>query len=316
MSLYDSFNKLFPVWAILISLLAFYFNEAFQPLQSLIVPLLALVMFMMGLSLSADDFKRVLLTPKPIAIGVILQFLLMPLAAITLASLFQLSTQLTAGMVLVGSCAGGTASNVICYLARGDVALSISMTMVSTFIGVIATPLLCTFYLSQSIDVDTLGMLLNIIQVVLVPVAGGIVVNNFFNRQITRIEPALPTLSVIIILVIIAIIVALNSSRLLQVGLITLVAVILHNTLGLMGGFYLSRLLGLDLKQSRTIAIEVGMQNAGLGAALAVKLFPDQAGIAIAPALYTFGCMLTGTMLARMWASQADRDATQATDAS
>ncbi len=125
----------------MITVIAFLFNGIFAQLQSLIVPLLALVMFVMGLTLSSEDFKRVLVMPTTIAIGVILQFLVMPFTAMILAGILQLSTQLTVGMVLVGSCAGGTASNVICYLAKGDVALSISMTMVSTIVGVVAHPL-------------------------------------------------------------------------------------------------------------------------------------------------------------------------------
>ncbi len=161
----SKFNELFPLWAVLLSIAAFIFNEFFASLEQAIVPLLALVMFMMGLTLSGADFLRISRDPRPVFVGVVLQFVLMPVLALTLATMLQMSNQLTAGMVLVGSCAGGTASNVISYLAKGDVALSISMTMTSTLIGVVATPFLCSFYLSETVSVDTFGMLLSILQI-------------------------------------------------------------------------------------------------------------------------------------------------------
>lgn len=294
-----AFNSLFPLWALLISLVAFFFSAPFASLESSIVPLLALVMFMMGLTLGKDDFVRIAKDPKPVLIGVVLQFLLMPILALTLANMLQLSNQLTIGMVLVGSCAGGTASNVICYLAKGDVALSISMTMTSTLTSVIATPLLCTFYLSETVNVDTWSMLFSILQMVFIPVLLGFALNYFFQDFVSRVESLIPTLSVIVILFIIAIVVALNSSRLLDVGLLTLIAVVLHNLSGLAGGFYVSRLLGLDLKQSQTIAIEVGMQNSGLGVALATQFFSATA--ALPGALFSVWHNISGSVLASIW---------------
>jgi len=298
----SAFSKLFPLWAILISITAFFFRETFSSFETAIVPLLAMVMFMMGLTLNKDDFLRISSDPKPVLIGVVLQFLLMPFLALTLATMLQLSNQLTVGMVLVGSCAGGTASNVICYLAKGDVALSIGMTMTSTLIGVIATPLLCTFYLSETVSVDTWSLLYSILQMVFVPVILGFAVNNFFSGLVLRIEPFLPSLSVLFILLIIAIVVALNAARLLDVGLLTLVAVVLHNLSGLAGGFYVSRLLGVDLKQSQTIAIEVGMQNSGLGVALALQFFSATA--ALPGALFSVWHNISGSILASVWAEK------------
>lgn len=295
----NTFNAFFPLWALLFSLLAIFFTDQFSQLETMIVPLLALVMFIMGLNLKRDDFARILANPKPVFIGVLLQFLLMPLLAITLASMLQLSSQLTAGMVLVGSCAGGTASNVISYLAKADLALSVSMTVTSTILGVVVTPLLCTFYLSQTIEVDTLGMFTSILQMVLLPVAAGTLVNHFAHQSIARIEAALPTLSIVLILLIIAIVVALNSERILEVGLITLIAVVLHNLGGLAGGFYVSRLLGLDLKQSHTIAIEVGMQNSGLGVALALQFYSATA--ALPGAVFSVWHNISGSLLASVW---------------
>ena len=175
------------------------------------------------------------------------------------------------------------------------------MTMVSTVIGVIATPLLCSFYLSQSVTVDTMAMIFDIVQMVFLPVSAGLFVNHFLHCMVKKMEVALPSLSAGIILMIISIIVALNAERLLQVGLITLVAVVLHNLIGLAGGLYLSRLLGIDIKQSRTIAIEVGMQNSGLSVALALEYFSATA--ALPGALFSVWHNISGSLLASKWSS-------------
>ncbi len=296
------FNRLFPLWALLFSAVAYALADIFATLQGWIVPLLSLVMFVMGLNLTSEDFLRISANPKPIVIGVLLQFLLMPLLAFSLASILKLSPQLTVGMILVGSCAGGTASNVISYLAKADLALSISLTVTSTLVGVIATPLLCSLYLSQTIAVDSLGMLLSIAQLVLLPVSIGALLNYYAINTVDKVRPMLPSLSIILILLIIAIIVSLNSERLGETGLLILLAVILHNLGGLAGGYTLSRLCGLNVRQSHTIAIEVGMQNSGLGVALALQFFSVTA--ALPGALFSIWHNISGSILASYWSSQ------------
>ena len=298
------FNTFFPLWAILLSGAAIFFSEFFSSLASWIIPLLAGVMFTMGLTLKAADFQRILRDPRPILVGVLLQFILMPLLAVVLAKMFGLSNQLTAGLVLVGCCAGGTASNVISYLARADLALSISMTVCSTLVGVIATPLLTGFYLSTTVDVDTTGMLVSIVQIVLIPVLMGVMLNHLFPAFIRPVTPQLPTLSILIILTIIAIVVALNSDSLLEIGAPTLVAVVLHNLGGMFGGFYLSRMLGFDTRQSHTIAVEVGMQNSGLGVALALEFFSATA--ALPGALFSVWHNISGSLLASQWSRKRE----------
>ncbi len=298
------FNQLFPLWALLLSLIAFVFSEPFSALEAAIVPLLAGVMFMMGLTLTRNDFIRISKDPRPVFIGILLQFVLMPFLAITLAGMLQLSNQLTVGMVLVGSCAGGTASNVIAYLAKGDVALSISMTLTSTLVGVFATPLLCAFYLTETVAVDSFGMLMSIVQMVFLPVFAGVLVNHWLHQQVASFEKFLPTLSILFILLIIAIVVALNSSRLVDIGVLTLLAVVLHNSFGLAGGFFISRLCGFNLRQSQTIAIEVGMQNSGLGVALALQYFSATA--ALPGALFSVWHNISGSVLASIWGRKRD----------
>ena len=297
-------TKLFPILAIAVAATGALRPDSFVAAQFMIIPLLASIMFMMGMTLTRDDAQRIARDPRPVAVGIALQFLLMPILALTLAKLLQLSTPLTVGMVLVGSCAGGTASNVICFLARGDVALSVSMTFVSTLIGVVATPLLSQFYLAEQVAVDELAMIESLLQIVFVPVISGICFRAVLPRLSAALQPALPLISVICILLIIGIVVALNAPQLRGIGPLIVLAVILHNALGIAGGFTLSRLFGFDLKQSQTIAIEVGMQNSGLAAALSLQFFSATA--ALPAALFSIWHNISGALLAGHWGRQRD----------
>ena len=297
-------TKLLPILAIAVAATGALRPDSFVAAQFMIIPLLASIMFMMGLTLTRDDAQRIARDPRPVAVGVALQFLLMPILALTLAKLLQLSTPLTVGMVLVGSCAGGTASNVICFLARGDVALSVSMTFASTLIGVVATPLLSQFYLAEQVAVDELAMIESLLQIVFVPVISGFCFRAVLPRLSAALQPALPLFSVICILLIIGIVVALNAPQLRGIGPLIVLAVILHNALGIAGGFTLSRLFGFDLKQSQTIAIEVGMQNSGLAAALSLQFFSATA--ALPAALFSIWHNISGALLAGHWGRQRD----------
>ena len=297
-------TKLFPILAIAVVATGALRPDSFVAAKFTIIPLLASIMFMMGLTLTRDDAQRIARDPRPVAVGVALQFLLMPILALTLAKLLQLSTPLTVGMVLVGSCAGGTASNVICFLARGDVALSVSMTFVSTLIGVVATPLLSQFYLAEQVAVDELAMIESLLQIVFVPVISGFCFRAVLPRLSAALQPALPLFSVICILFIIGIVVALNAPQLRGIGPLIVLAVVLHNALGIAGGFTLSRLFGFDLKQSQTIAIEVGMQNSGLAAALSLQFFSATA--ALPAALFSIWHNISGALLAGHWGRQRD----------
>lgn len=299
--LLNSFNLLFPLWAIAVSVWAYLQPAVFNSYGGWIVPLLSLVMFLMGLTLGIADFKRIARSPRPVFIGVALQFLLMPLLAWLIAGALQLPEPVAVGLILVGCCAGGTASNVICYLARGNVALSITMTLVSTLVGVALTPLLSSIYLAQSVEVDRLSMFLGIGQMVLLPVLAGVLVNHFLARRIAPLQPLFASLAIVSIVLIIAIIVGLNQASLASIGLITLIAVILHNSLGLVCGYGCSRLLRLGVVDSRTVAIEVGMQNSGLGVALAMKYF--SAGAALPGAVFSVWHNLSGSALASYWGS-------------
>ncbi|WP_316368741.1 bile acid:sodium symporter family protein [Candidatus Thiodiazotropha sp. CDECU1] len=295
----NQITRLFPLWAVLFSLMAFGKPDLFIDLKPAIVPLLGVVMFGMGMTLTWQNFTAVLKRPAAIGLGVVLQYLVMPLAAWVIAELLGLPPYLMAGLVLVGACPGGTASNVVCYLARGDVALSITLTTASTLLAIVATPLLTWLYVGQKVPVPVVSMLWSIFKIVLLPVMFGVVVNTLFGRRLAAVKHIFPLVSVLAIVVIIAIIVALNEGNLATLGISLALAVMLHNLVGLLSGYWLPRILGMDDRICRTLAIEVGMQNSGLGVALAVKYF--SAAAALPGALFSIWHNLTGSMLAGYW---------------
>ena len=295
----NTITRFFPLWAILLSAVAYMLPELFTPLKGSLFFLLGLVMFGMGISLKARDFLAVIKSPKPIILGLLLQFLCMPFFAWALSAWLQLPLMLATGMLLVGASPGGTASNVICYLAKGNVALSITITAMSTLVALVATPFLSFLYLNQQVDVPAMRMLIDIFKIIILPVTAGIICNQLFGRFLKKAQHIFPAMSVLSIVLIIAIIVALNHSRLGDIGLLLVTAVALHNALGLLAGYWVPRAMGMDKKTSKTLAIEVGMQNSGLAVALAVKYFSPLA--ALPGALFSLWHNLSGALLASAW---------------
>ena len=299
-------TALFPLWALLGVMLAWMVPAPFALCQPAILPLLGVVMFGMGAGLRVENFLTVLRRPAPVILGLGLQFLLMPFAGWLLAVLAGLSPQLAAGMILVGCSPGGTASNVICYLARGDVALSITLTACSTLLAIMATPLLMLVYAAETVSVPAIDMLQTIFWVIFLPVALGTGLNHLFHGAMKIVRHLFPVLSVLAIVFIIGIIVALNRERLADMAAILLLLVILHNLIGLAGGYWVSRWLGQGRRISRAIAIEVGMQNSGLAVALAVKYFSVTA--ALPGALFSVWHNLSGSLLAGYWNRRVLKD--------
>ncbi len=292
-------TTLMPLWALLGAGLAYWQPEPFAALEPLIVPLLGLVMFGMGMTLTSADFREVLSRPKVIGLGVGLQYLVMPLAGWAVGVALGLPEALLAGLVLVGASPGGTASNVICYLARGDVALSITLTTASTLLAVLATPVLTWLYVGERVAVPVGGMLWSVAKIVLLPVALGLLVNRLIGPWLGPLKRLFPVLSVAAIVVIIAIIVGLNQASLAGVIWALALAVAAHNAVGLAAGYWAPRALGCDERTARTLAIEVGMQNSGLAVALAIKHF--SAAAAVPGALFSIWHNLTGSLLAGRW---------------
>ncbi|MDX1347089.1 MAG: bile acid:sodium symporter family protein [Thiomicrorhabdus chilensis] len=296
---------LFPLWALLASLVAFYFPVFFTDMKNWIVPLLMLVMLGMGFALRWQDFQGVLRLKKAVSLGVLIQFTVMPLAAFVLARLFGLSDDLTIGMMLVGATAGGTASNVMTYLANGNVALSVSMTLVSTLTAVVALPFLTWLYLGQTVEVPVSAMMGNLVQLIVVPVVLGMLLGHVLSGKLSFLDKVFPIFSMMAIVLIVAIVVALNHSNLSGLAISLIVVIMLHNVIGLGSAYFISRRLGYDTVISRTLAIEVGMQNSGLSVALALQYF--SALSALPGALFSVWHNLSGALFASYWQYRRDK---------
>lgn len=297
---------LFPLWAVLASIIAWFFPAPFVQLQGIILPLLVVIMLAMGMTLSLRDFANLKQMKTVVLIGVGLQFLLMPLAAFVISRMLQLSLELTIGMMLVGVTAGGTASNVITYLAKGNLALSVSMTLVSTLAAVIMMPLLTHLYLGQSVLVPTSEMLISLVKVVVIPIVVGVVLNHFFARSIIKLQDLLAHFATWSIVLIIAIVVAVNNEQLHLVSISLLLAVVLHNLVGLYSGYKITQWLGYDSKTARTVAIEVAMQNSGLSVAIAMSYF--SALSALPGALFSVWHNISGALFASYWRRQPTQE--------
>lgn len=267
--------------------------------------LLGVVMFGMGMTLTFQDFKRVLQRPWEVLLGVVAQFLIMPLAAWFLVWLFALPPELAIGVVLVGTCPGGTASNVISYLAKGDVALSVSMTMATTLLAPVVTPTLTWLLAGSWIEVSFTAMMISIAQMVLLPLLLGLTAHHFFERTVEKILPVMPVVSVVTIVLLVGVVVALGAESLLDVGLLMAAIVVLHNAFGLVLGYGMARLFRLDSKKARTVSIEVGMQNSGMAASLAVLYFSPAA--AIPGAIFSVWHNISGSIVANYFARRDER---------
>ena len=295
----DRLISLFPLWAIIMSALAYYFPGFFTPLSPAIVPLLSVVMLGMGLTLRWSDFLSILKSPFPVFLGVGLQFTVMPVSAYFISSYFDFTPEMVAGMVLLGASAGAVASNIMSYVAGGNVALSIMMTLVSTMLSVVFTPALTLFYAGQTVPVSFAAMVISIINMVIIPVVIGTTLNTFAGGKIRRLSIIFPLISTFIVVLIIAIIFALNSQRIYDAGFVILAAVIIHNGVGFSAGYAVSWLMHYDRATCRTIAIEVSMQNSGLSAALAVKHFA--AAAAVPAAIYSIWQNISVSIIAGIW---------------
>ncbi len=289
----------FTFWIILFSVIAYLVPAPFEGLTYLIVPVLGIIMFGMGMTLTAGDFKRILKRPRDVAVGIGAQYLIMPFLGFVLADIFGLGAVLAAGVVLVGSCPGGTASNVITYLAKGDVALSVTMTSVSTFIAPFMIPFLMYLYAGQWIDVPVYHLFISTVQIIILPVVLGVVIRMLLGNKIGYALPVLPAVSAVSIIFIVAVIVAANAASIAEVGLGIGAVVILHNALGLTVGYLAARVSGMETAKARAVSIEVGMQNSGLAVALANLHFG--ALTALPGAVFSVWANISGSAVAWWW---------------
>ena len=290
------FAKYMAAIVIIVAVAALILPPAFTWITPHISIFLGIVMFGMGMTLQLADFKAILKNPKEVLIGALAQFTIMPALAYILAKIFALPPELAAGVILVGTCPGGTASNVITFLAKGDVALSVSMTMATTILAPLVTPLLTWLLAGEWIQVSLTQMIISICQIVVLPIILGIAVNSFFGESVKKISKILPLISILAIILIVGGVVSVNAQKLLAVGLLIGGVVILHNLFGYFFGFIIARLLKLNWAKAKAISIEVGMQNSGLATSLAIMHFG--AAAAIPGAIFSVWHNISGALAA------------------
>lgn len=288
---------------LLAAVLAFLMPESLSHIRPTVInPLLGIIMFGMGLTLSLEDFRIVFSRPRDVIIGCLAQFSVMPLIAWILAQSFSLDEALTVGVILVGCCPGGTASNVITYLAKGDLALSVGMTGVSTLLAPVLTPLLVWLLAGKTVDVDVVAMFLSILWVVIMPIIIGLIVKYFWPLLTDRAIVYLPALSSLVIAAIVMIVIAANAHKLLTGGLIIVLVVMLHNIFGLSIGYLIGRALHLPSDKRKAISVEVGMQNSGLASSLATLHFAVYPMATIPGAIFSVWHNISGAIIARFYA--------------
>ena len=290
---------LFPLLILAGGALALFFPSPFTGLAAFINPALMLIMFGMGLTLTLPDFALVVRQPLPVLLGVVAQYVIMPLLGLGVSLLLQLPPALAAGVILVGCAPGGTASNVVTYLAKGNVALSVTMTSVSTLLAPLFTPLLTLWLAGQYMPVDAGAMALSIVQIVLIPVVLGLAARMLIPGLVDRVLPALPWVSVLAITFVVVAVVAGSAEAIFSAGLLILLAVVLHNAGGYLLGYGAAKLFRLPVPSRRTMAIEVGMQNSGLAAGLAKTYFAPEA--ALPGAVFSVWHNVSGALVAAFW---------------
>lgn len=266
--------------------------------------LLGIVMFGMGLAMQWEDFRIVFARPKDVFIGFLAQITIMPLLAWLLTKAFSLPPELAVGVVLVGCCPGGTASNVITYLAGGDLALSVGMTTVSTLCAPILTPILTFLFAGKYVNVDFWAMFLSIVQVIILPIALGLIIKRWMRPSEKIVKNVLPALSTIAITMIVGAVVSANADKLLHCGLLVIAVVVLHNLLGFLLGFIVGKALHLKRRKCIAISVEVGMQNSGLACSLAQQHFQTMALATVPGAIFSVWHNIAGALLARLLVAQ------------
>nr|WP_304148841.1 bile acid:sodium symporter family protein [Mitsuokella multacida] len=299
-------SKYMAVFVILVAVIALFQPWTFKWAAPNIAILLGIVMFGMGTTLRLRDFRLVFQRPKDVFVGALAQFTIMPGLAWLLAKGFGLPPELAAGVILVGTCPGGTSSNVMTYLARGDVALSVSMTMTTTILAPVVTPLLTWWLAGAWVDISLSAMMMSIVKVVIVPIVGGILVNSLFGNVVQKYVKLLPLISVVAIVLIVGGVVAVSSQRIMETGALIMLVVMLHNLLGYALGFGIAKALRMDIAKAKAISIEVGMQNSGLATSLAMMHFG--AAAAIPGAIFSVWHNISGSLAANYLASRMTKE--------
>ncbi|MEX0593239.1 MAG: bile acid:sodium symporter family protein [Balneolaceae bacterium] len=302
----------FTIWVFAAVSWAMYFPDMIRDVngyntEGLIVPLIQVIMFGMGTSMSLGDFAGVIKMPKGVLVGVICQFTIMPLIGVSIAIVFGFPAEIAAGVVLIGSSPSGVASNVMAYLAKGNLALSVTLTAVATLMAPIMTPFLMQTFAGQFVPIEFVPMMISIVKMIIIPIAAGLLFNYIFKGKAEWLHKAMPAISMAGIVIIIAVITASGRDHLLTIGLLLVMAAILHNGFGYIFGYWGCRLVGMNVRDSRTIAIEVGLQNGGMASGIAVEL-GRTATMGLAPAVFGPWMNISGSFLANWWRDNPPKD--------
>lgn len=302
-------NKTFALWVLVFAGVAYVSPETFKPLAGWISPLLGLVMFGMGLTLSVNDFKLVFSKPRDVLIGIVSQFVIMPVLAYLLCILLQLPAEVAVGVILVGCCPGGTSSNVMTFLARGDTALSVTITSCTTLLAPLVTPGLIWLFAHQWINIDPVGMFWSICQIVLLPIAVGVAIHSLVGEERIKVAATcLPLVSVVSIVLIVMAVVAVSQANIAKTGPLVFAVVVLHNGLGYLVGYFAAKLFKMNLAKQKCLSIEVGMQNSGLGVALATAHFATMPLAALPSAIFSFWHNISGPIVATIFHRMDDKN--------
>lgn len=290
------------LWVVAISVVAFFYPAPFKPIGKYISYMLGIIMLGMGLTMSLEDFRLVLTRPKDVFYGVFFRYLIMPLVGFGVAKMLGLSPALAAGMVLLGAAPSGTGSNVMTYIAKGDTALSVTVSSVNTILAPVLTTYLFSFLAGGMIPIDIGALLMDIVKIVLIPVAAGIGLHTAAPKTVDKLTKVVPAVSVIFIITIMSSVVALNAAKMASMALILCLAVAIHNIAGLVLGYYSGRMVGMNEKKSRAVTFEIGMENSGLAVALALAHLDPMA--ALPGAVMTVWEYITGSVLASYWSNK------------
>jgi len=280
---------------------AFLSPESFYWVEPFVKQIIGGIMFCMGATLKFVDFKKIITKPKLIFVGILLQYTCMPLLAYSISKVLQLPTEQMIGMVILGSCPGGTSSNLITFLSKGNVALSVSLTLCSTFLAPLLTPVILYLLLAQEVPLDVMELMKSVFWIVFFPIMDALVIRHYFEKQFQKISFVFPSIAILLISLVVAFIIGIDKELLISVPVLLFLAVVLHNGFGYVLGYIVSKALRFSEKNARTIAIEVGMQNSGLGLAIANQFF--NAAVALPSALFSIWHNLSGVYVAKKWTS-------------
>ncbi|MFV5700842.1 bile acid:sodium symporter family protein [Flavobacterium sp. XS2P12] len=295
----------FTIWVIAAVSVGFFYPQYFQKIgdfkfTGFIVPLIQLIMFTMGTEMSLKDFEGVIKTPKAVLIGLVSHFTIMPLVGFTLAKSFGFPPEIAAGVILMGSVPSGVTSNVLAFIAKANMPLSVTIAAISTLVAPFMTPLLMKLLAGQYVAIDLQAMMLHVAEIIILPILLGLIVNRFLRKGIKRLQTLLPKISMLGVLLMMIVIVSSGRDSLLEIGPLLFLSAMIHHTIGYLLGYWSGRFMGLDEASCRTISLEVGMQNGGLASGIALQM-GKLATVGLASVIAVPWMTISGSMLSNWW---------------